>query len=156
MDSKDILVSDDSILNSLSSEDHDLLECGQLIIEFLSWRKHSKIIRTIPKIYDIMFKKVEQHDELKAYFENYFDRATFIGMSDKNPDEKEFYILLYSLYLRDNLMIFISNNNELVEKINKLKVPKTVTKTIHEFRSFLQSKKDFWDFIFYKYYDSSA
>ena len=156
LDSEDVIVSDDSIFNSLSSEEHDLLECGQLIIEFLSWRNHCKRIITIPKLYDIMFDKVKTHDELKAYFENYFSSATFIGMSDENPDEIEFFALLYNLYLKGNLMIFISNNHRLIETINKLKVPKTVTKSVHEFRSFLQSKKGFWDFIFYKYYDSSA
>lgn len=103
-----------------------------------------------------MFEKVKSHDELKAYFQNFFNSATFIGMSDKNPDEQEFYILLYSLYYGDNLMIFVSNNHQLLEKINNLKVPKTVTKSVHDFRSFLQSKKEFWDFIYYKYYDSSA
>ena len=157
MDSKDIIVSDDSIFNSLASEEPDLLECGQLIIEFLSWRNHCKRIITIPKIYNIIFDKVKAHEELKAYFENYFSSATFIGMSDKNPDEIEFFALLYNLYLKGNLMIFVSNDTKLVDVVNnKLKVPKTVTKTVHEFRSFLQSKKEFWDFIFYKYYDSSA
>ena len=156
MDSKDIIVSDDSIFNSLSSEQPELLECGQLIIEFLAWRKHCKKIITIPKIYNSMLEKVKSHDELKAYFVNFFNSAIFIGMSDKNPDEQEFYTLLYSLYCGDNLMIFVSNDSDLLEKINNLKVPKTVTKNIHDFRSFLQSKKEFWDFIFYKYYDSSA
>ena len=157
MDTKDIIVSDDSIFNSLASEDHDLLECGQLIIEFLSWRKHCKKIFTIPKIYNEMYNKVNAHDELKAYFENYFSSATFIGMSDKNPDKIEFFALLYNFYLKGNLIIFVSNDVKLLEVVNnELRVPKTVTKTVHEFRSFLQSKKEFWDFIFYKYYDSSA
>jgi len=156
LDSKDVIVSDDSIFNSLSSKEPDLLECGQLIIEFLSWRNHCKRIVTIPKTYNIIFDKVKPHDELRAYFENYFSSATFMGMSDKNPDEVEFLVLLYNFYLKGNLMIFVSNNPKLIEIINKSKVPKTVTKNVHEFRSFLQSKKEFWDFIFYKYYDSSA
>ena len=53
LDSKDVIVSDDSIFNSLSSKEPDLLECGQLIIEFLSWRNHCKRIVTIPKTYNI-------------------------------------------------------------------------------------------------------
>ncbi|MBI2129762.1 hypothetical protein HYU07_05995 [Candidatus Woesearchaeota archaeon] len=156
MDSEDVIVSDDSIFRALSSDDLDLLECGQLIIEFLTWRGNCKKIVTIPKIYNSIYAQVKDHGELRAYFENYFESATFIGMSEKNPDDREFYTLLFSLYLGGNLMIFVSNDSKLLGTIKEAKVPKTVFKTIHEFRSFLQSKKDFWDFIFYKYYDSSA
>lgn len=156
MDSKDVIVSDSSIINALSSKNDELKECGGLIIEFLAWRKHYKKIMTIPKIYDQMYEKAKEQDELRAYFENFFESATFIGMSEKNPDEKEFFTLIFSLYYSGNLVIFVSNDAELLDKIKNAKIPKTVCKTVHEFRSFIQSKKDFWDFIFYKYYDSSA
>lgn len=159
MESKEIIVSDDSILISLKSKDEEeLLESAQLIIEFLVWRKNHKKILTIPSNYQQLYgtlKKgeIKKEEELKAYFENFFEEAKFIGTSEKNPPELEYNSLLENLWTRGIPAFFISNNPELHKKITGSNV---VIMTLKEFKSVLFNKREFYDFIYDKYYDSSA
>jgi len=149
LDSQDLIISDKSVLQALSSNEDDEFESGQLIIEFLAWRRNNKKILTSPRIYNELFEKIKLHPELKAYFENFFESGSFIGMSETNPDTQEFSSLLYNLYVRGkDLLMFVSNDETLRTVVKENKPPKTVFRTVQGLGSWLRSNQEFSDFIF--------
>jgi hypothetical protein len=151
-----VIVSDNSIVKALTSKDEDTYLSAEYIINFLAWREDDKRILTIPNIYQEIESKLKDYPELREYFKNFYESASFIGMSDKNSNDVEMTTLIQNLYFRGNLILFVSDDEEFRQKIKDNKIPKTVFKSICGAKDIILTDKEFNDFIYNEFFESSA
>ena len=144
MDDDVFFISDGSPLKNLLSSNGDDNKKGQLLYEYLSYRKFNKKISVPPKIFDKIVNKIKNNRECYLYFLNYHEKASLIGTSE-TIDEKEELILLANALnvLKENIMIIsdkYSEDGDFVDKVGKFGI---FVRKIDGIYRYLLTKKEF-------------
>ena len=152
MDDDTIFIIDESLINCFFSKDNDEYCKADLFVNYLSLRKCNKKAFMIPIIYDKIYNKLcEKNKEVALYFENWIERADFIGESDENSEEEDTFALYDILSnVEDSTIILISEKflqNPKFKRINVL--------SVDGLNRFLKSKSDFMKLISDMYYSGT-
>lgn len=156
MDDDVLFVTDKTFISDLDSNDGEA-ENVQYFVDFLSYKKTNKKVFTISKHYFIMHSRCNSNEELNAYFSSYVEEGICIGMSDKNPDVQEFETLLDYFSKIFRRVIFVSSNQDLINELSNGFIDKKINLlNWKKLKRLLEINKEFSDYMFREYYDSSA
>jgi len=158
-----ILISDDSLITALASDDHEILEAAQTIINYLSFKEQNKSVVMIPKIYSQILSRAkelstsQESNELVKYIESFCCEAK-IGYSEKNPNSQEYKTVIdYLFYSHKSLIFFITDDESCKEMVKSFHHSGLLCGTVQEVKRFILSNDgEFYQQIFATHYDSST
>jgi len=154
-----LIISDESLINSLKSEDQSELEAAQIIIHFLSSKVSNKSVVMIPKIYRNLIKRSQDigNKELERYIESFCCEAR-IGFSERNPNSVEYRTVIdYLLYSHYGMIFFITEDKECLEIANSFGHSKLLCGDVQTIKKFILTfDKEFEERLFREFYDTSG
>lgn len=154
MQQQRILISDETVIESLLSQDDDKLEAAQTFFNFLAYFGLKTYLT--PKTFKMVVEKYGTHiDEnisktKKAYINNYFLSADFIGVGETTEFQDIESIIKKFSY--EPVSIYYCTNKEIPEELEKS--TKAWSGNIIELSKLLNiEEREFYDYIRAKYYD---